>query len=326
MNEHDVFDKRLKLRHLHCFLEVARLGKIVLAADVLAVSQPALSKTIRELETLLGVKLFKRNKRGVELSRYGEIFHRRASSSISELRQGLDNIRRAKQEGEPFLSIGVLPTVAAQLMPAAVNRFKQSGRRTNLHLFAGPNTVLLERLRLAELDLVVGRMADPSIMHGLSFQHVYSEYVSVVVRPQHPLLRALEPTVSVDRHGDRHVSLKGIEKYVVLIPTRESIIRPTVDRLLMTHGINELPQTIETVSDAFGRNYVQQTDAVWIISNGVIAIDVAQGKLEEIPLDVKETLGPVGLPTRADKIMSTELQLFMVSVKQVAGNLSKSQF
>jgi LysR family pca operon transcriptional activator len=94
----------------------------------------------------------------------------------------------------------------------------------------------------------------------------------------------------------------------------------------MTHGINELPQTIETVSDAFGRNYVQQTDAVWIISNGVIAIDVAQGKLEEIPLDVKETLGPVGLTTRADKIMSTELQLFMVSVKQVAGDLSKSQF
>ena len=322
MNEHDVFDKRLKLRHLHCFLEVARLGKIVLAADVLAVSQPALSKTIRELETLLDVKLFKRNKRGVELSRYGEIFHRRVSSSISELRQGLDNIRRAKQEGEPFLSIGVLPTVAAQLMPEAVIRFKQSGRSTNLHLFAGPNTVLLERLRLAELDLVVGRMADPSVMHGLSFQHVYSEYISVVVRPQHPLLQAIAATAPVNGHG---VSLNGIEKYVVLIPTRESIIRPTVDRLLMTHGINELPQTIETVSDAFGRNYVQQTDAVWIISNGVIAIDVAQGKLEEIPLDVKETLGPVGLTTRADKIMSTDLQLFMDSVKQVAGDLAKSQ-
>ena len=325
MNEHNIFDKRLKLRHLQCFLEVARLGKIVLAADVLAVSQPALSKTIQDLETLLDVKLFKRNKRGMELSRYGEIFHRRASSSISELQQGLDHLRRARQEGDPFLSIGVLPTVAAQLMPGAVNRFKQSGHNTNLHLFAGPNTVLLERLRLGELDLVVGRMADPSIMHGLSFQHVYSEYVSVVVRPQHPLLRALEPTVSVDRHGDRHVSLKGIEKYVVLIPTRESIIRPTVDRLLMTHGINELPQTIETVADAFGRNYVQQTDAVWIISNGVIAIDVAQGKLEEIPLDVKETLGPVGLTTRADKVMSADLELFMDSVKQVAGDLAKSQ-
>ena len=322
MNEHDVFDKRLKLRHLHCFLEVARLGKIVLAADVLAVSQPALSKSIRELETLLGVKLFKRNKRGMELSRYGEIFHRRVSSSISELRQGLDNIRRAKQEGEPFLSIGVLPTVAAQLMPEAVIRFKQSGRSTNLHLFAGPNTVLLERLRLAELDLVVCRMADPSVMHGLSFQHVYSEYISVVVRPQHPLLRTIAATAPVNGQG---VSLNGIEKYVVLIPTRESIIRPTVDRLLMTHGIDELPQTIETVSDAFGRNYVQQTDAVWIISNGVIAIDVAQRKLEEIPLDVKETLGPVGLTTRADKIMSTDLQLFMDSVKQVAGDLAKSK-
>lgn len=323
VNERNIFDKRLKLRHLQCFLEVARLGKIVLAADVLAVSQPALSKTIRELETLLDVKLFKRNKRGVELTRFGEIFHRRTSSSIAELRQGLDHIRRARQEGEPFLSIGVLPTVATRVMPQAVNNFKQSGCTTNLHLFAGPNTVLLERLRLGELDLVVGRMADPSVMHGLSFRHVYSEYISVVVRPQHPLLGAMAKKISGGQHLAINASLKGIEKYVVLIPTRESIIRPTVDRLLMTHGIHELPETIETVSDAFGRNYVQQSEAVWIISNGVIAIDVEQGVLEEIPLDAGETLGPVGLTTRADKIMSAELQLFMDSVERVAGDLSK---
>ena len=274
---------------------------------------------------MLDVKLFNRNKKGVELTRFGEIFHRRASSGVSELRQGLDSIRLAKKEGEPFLSIGVLPTVAAQVMPPAVNAFKASGRSTNLHLFTGPNTVLLERLRLGELDLVVGRLADPSIMHGLSFQHVYSEHISVVVRPGHPLLKSMTRDTSTNQTPLDGVSLKGIEKYVVLIPTRESIIRPTVDRLLMTHGINELAHTIETVSDAFGRNYVQQTDAVWIISNGVIAIDVQQGMLEEIPLDSGETLGPVGLTTRADKVMSVDLETFMESIKQVAEELPKNK-
>ncbi len=94
----------------------------------------------------------------------------------------------------------------------------------------------------------------------------------------------------------------------------------------MAHGINELPQTIETVCDAFGRNFVQQTDAVWIISNGVIAIDVEQGNLKELPLDSKETLGPVGLTTRTDKVMSLDLQLFMDSITRVASELPKNQY
>jgi len=316
-----IFDSRLKLRHVQCFLEVARLGKIVLAAEVLAVSQPALSKTIRELETLLDVKLFTRTKNGVELTRFGEIFHRSASGGVSELRRGLDNIRQAKKEGEPYLSIGVLPTAAARIMPQAVNAFKESGRTTNLHLFTGPNTVLLERLRLGELDLVVGRLAEPSSMQGLSFQHVYSEHISVVVRPQHPLLASIGIGAST---GKQAVSLKGIEDYVVLVPTRESIIRPTVDRLLLTHGINELPESIETVSDAFGRNYVRQTDAVWIISNGVVAIDVQQGILVEIPVDSRETLGPVGLTIRADKLMSDDLELFMATIKRLADDPATS--
>ena len=76
-----------------------------------------------------------------------------------------------------------------------------------------------------------------------------------------------------------HFSLRRIEPYQIMIPTSGAVIRPLVDRLLLANGVTRLRDQIETVSDAFGRAYVQQTDAIWIISEGVVARDVAEGNL-----------------------------------------------
>ena len=69
-------DTRIKYRHLVCFLEMARQGSLARAADVLAVSQPAMSKTLKELEELLTVSLFVRSKSGIRLTEAGVAFLR----------------------------------------------------------------------------------------------------------------------------------------------------------------------------------------------------------------------------------------------------------
>ena len=66
-----MIDPRIKLRHLVCFLEVARLKSVVNAAELLHISQPAVSKTIQELEQLLGANLFDRSKRKLFLTPFG---------------------------------------------------------------------------------------------------------------------------------------------------------------------------------------------------------------------------------------------------------------
>ena len=71
-----MIDQRIKFRHLNCFLEIARQKRIALAADALAISQPAVSKTLRELEEILETKLFERTRRGVTLTTNGELFHK----------------------------------------------------------------------------------------------------------------------------------------------------------------------------------------------------------------------------------------------------------
>lgn len=302
-----MIDPRIKLRHLACFLEVARLKSVVNAAELLHISQPAVSKTIQELEQILGSGLFDRSKRNLFLTPFGEVFYRYASSSMAALQQGLD-VARGGHEAT-IVRVGALPSVSARILPDAVQDFTATGSGVHTRVITGPNDYLLTLLRTGDVDFVIGRMAEPDTMTGLSFEHLYSERVVMVVRPGHPLL------------STRRFNLSMVEPYQVLMPTPDSIIRRLVDRMFLAHGITQLRDEVETVSNAFGRAYVRQSDAIWIISEGVVAVDVAEGHLALLPVDTSETNGPVGLTVRTDTASTLAADSLKQAVRDVAARL-----
>ena len=116
-------EKSIKFRHLQTFLEVARQRSVGKAADVLHVSQPAVTKTIRELEQVLGVDVFERDGRGIKITRYGEVFLRHAGAALTALRQGLDSVSQEQFADAPPIRIGALPTVSSRIMPRAMELF-----------------------------------------------------------------------------------------------------------------------------------------------------------------------------------------------------------
>jgi LysR family transcriptional regulator, pca operon transcriptional activator len=302
-----LIDPRVKLRHIACFLEVARLKSVVRAADALNMSQPAATKTIQELEEILGAQLFDRSRRSLFLTPAGEQFQRYAASSVSALKQGIDSVRMADRE--TIVRVGALPTVSARILPPAVMRLAGDGK-ARARIVTGPNDYLLSLLRTGEVDLVIGRMAEPGEITGLSFEHLYSEQVVFVVRAGHPLLKL------------KRFALAAIEQYQILMPPPGAVIRPSVERLLTAHGVTDPKDDIETVSNAFGRRYTLMTDAVWIISEGVVADDVAEGGMAILPVDTSETTGPVGLTMRSGETMGFAAQLLVAAIRQVAAELS----
>ncbi len=304
-----MIDSRIKFRHLQTFVEVARQKSVMKAAELLHVSQPAVTKTIRELEEVLGVAVFERDGRGIRITRYGEVFLKHAGATLTALRQGFDSISQALSGDAPPIRIGALPTVSTRIMPRAMMLFLEEGTGARIKIVTGENAVLLEQLRVGDLDLVVGRLAAPEKMAGFSFEHLYSEKVVFCVRAGHPLLSG----------GS---AFAGLDAYPVLMPTRASIIRPFVERFLITNGIAGLPNQIETVSDAFGRAFVRESDAIWIISEGVVAADIMEGKLAALPVDTGETKGPVGLTMRTDAAPSMPLAILMQTIREVAGRVS----
>src|ERR1700760_3052404 len=122
-------DSRGKFRHLQCFLAVAQVGSVPRseavqgAADSLSITQPAVSKTVAELEEILGVRLFERGRHGAVPTREGQLFMPHASACVSALRQGVDLLAHAEGAASATLEIGILPTVAAALVPPVLKRF-----------------------------------------------------------------------------------------------------------------------------------------------------------------------------------------------------------
>lgn len=72
------------------------------------------------------------------------------------------------------------------------------------------------------------------------------------------------------------------------------------------------------MSDSFGRAFLRASDAIWIISNGVVANDVADGRLALLPVDTGETKGPVGLTMRADAVPSLPQSILMQTIREAA--------
>src|SRR3981081_2479449 len=98
--------KRLRLRDLHVFSTVVRLGSMAKAAQELGVSQPAVSEVIADLEHALGVRLLDRKSQGVEATRYGETLGRRSVAAFDELRQGIRDIEALADPSRGDLGIG----------------------------------------------------------------------------------------------------------------------------------------------------------------------------------------------------------------------------
>lgn len=298
-----MIDRRIKFRHIQCFVEIAREASFKRAAQRLNLTQPAMSKTLRELEEILGAPLLTRSRAGVALTRPGEVFLHYARSSLAALQQGLDGVSAAGASARSRLSVGALPSVAAWLMPAVTAEFSALAPDAILQITDGPHGYLTDRLRLGELDLVIGRLGPPEMMQGLSFTQLYSEEVAFITRSGHPLTRAPD--------------LRRIGDYPVIYPSRGSAIRPLVERFLIENGIGEPPDRIETVSGAFGRAHTRHTDCVWIISAGVVTNEIADGHLTRLPFDTAITRGPIGLMTRPDAAPSPVEALFRLAVQTV---------
>ena len=201
-----MIDSRIKFRHLQTFVEVARQKSVMKAAELLHVSQPAVTKTIRELEGVLGVEVFERDGRGIKITRYGEVFLKHAGAALTALRQGLDSVTQERIGDAPPIRIGALPTVSTRIMPRAMQLFLKENTWSRLKIVTGENAVLLEQLRVGDLDLVYEAM-EPMGDPGLNFL-VYSAQPG---SPTEDSLRLLASWVATqedearqeERHADR---------------------------------------------------------------------------------------------------------------------------
>lgn len=294
----------LRLRHLRCFLETARLGSLSAAAEALHVSQPAASKTIRELESILGIQLFDRSGRSLVLTAAGRVYQIHAGDALADLERA-QRLVRSPPKDRPVIHAGVLPTAATGLVPRAALSWRPDHPDVVLNVLTGPNWLLLSLLREGQLDLVIGRIPPPGQSDGLVFHRLYWERVVPVVHAGHPLLR-------------QDWDYADLALYPLMLPPPGALISASVHSWLHSVGIGAPAPAYENVSLAFGREVVLHSDTVWFISEGVVRSEIVSGQLAVLPIRNELLGGPVGMTLREGYAPRPETAALIAALEQAA--------
>src|SRR3984893_1658941 len=180
----------MKLHQLVALVSASESGSLRQAAEKLRVSQPALSRSIRELENELGVKLLDRTPLGVEPTACGKALILRSKIVDSELRQAKDDIAHLRAATHGDLRIGATPVAAFSLLPAVLARFKKSRPQLHVTVSDGMGESMLSRVRQGDFGFVIGRIYDAIGPHEFKVDVLFEDRLVVVARQGHPLAQA----------------------------------------------------------------------------------------------------------------------------------------
>lgn len=303
MEKNGLFSQRIRLRHLHTFVAVAQQGTLGRAAETLNLSQPALSKTLNELEQLTGTRLFERGRLGAQLTVPGEQFLTHAVKVLDALNTAGQALNRKEDASADVVRIGALPTAALGILPAAIGRFHQQQKSTSLQVATMNNTMLLAGLKSGEIDLGIGRMSDPELMGGLNYELLFLESLKLVVRPGHPLLQET-------------ITLSRVMEWPVVVSPKGTVPRQNAEALLQSQGCKMPAGCIETLSASLSRQLTVDYDYVWFVPSGSVKEDLRQATLVSLPVPTQSAGEPIGILTRVDIPLSTGAQMLIAAIRK----------
>ena len=178
----------MELRHLRYFVAVAEAENVLRAAtQKLHVSQPAVSRQIRDLEDELGVQLFERTGKAVSLTDAGRVFLREARAVLERTDEAVKNVRAFAQTGETELHVGYSPLPGAQILPVVLRAFQQAMPDVHVRLHDWSNEQIAVGLRDGRLKVaLVARALKRGPFGDFRFEELLREHIRLAVPPNHP--------------------------------------------------------------------------------------------------------------------------------------------
>lgn len=303
MEKNGLFSQRIRLRHLHTFVAVAQQGTLGRAAETLNLSQPALSKTLNELEQLTGTRLFERGRLGAQLTLVGEQFLTHAVKVLDALNSAGQALNRKEGLNNDIVRIGALPTAALGILPTVIGQFHKQQKDITLQVATMNNTMLLAGLKSGEIDIGIGRMSDPELMSGLHYELLFLESLKLVVRPGHPLLQET-------------VTLSRVMEWPVVVSPKGTVPRQNAEALLQSQGCKMPAGCIETLSASLSRQLTVDFDYVWFVPSGAVKDDLRRGVLTALPIATQGAGEPIGIVTRVDATLTPGTQTLLSAIRK----------
>src|SRR5713226_6001151 len=176
----------MELRHLRYFAAVAEEENVTRAAARLRVSQPSLSRQIRDLEDELGVALFNHGAKAVRLTEAGKVFLTEARAVLQRAGEAVQMVKAVASGQRGEIHVGYAPSLTVELLPRALKFFQEANPGVRVQLHDLSTQEMLRGLRDGKLDVALLVQVSPKVLTGLVFEELLRYPVCVALHPAHP--------------------------------------------------------------------------------------------------------------------------------------------
>ena len=305
MNRSLVGLHRVSIRHLRLVAAIADGGSMVRAAEVVGLTQPAVSKAVRDLERDLGVELFVRGNRGVKPTIYGEAMVRHAQRVLVQLAYASEEIEDLAHGAGGRVAVGTLLAASAWLLPKAMARLRSDRPRVFIDVVEGTMDRLQPMLLRGDLDMVVGRLSEFRHRTGVHQEPIYSEDIVVLARPGHHLAQR------------RRLEVVDLEAADWILPPPETTLRRQLEKAFFDAGLDPPRCAVQSVSLQINRRLLCDSDLIGIWPRGAAEDDLRQETLVSLPVRLDKILWPVGVSTRKFDRLSPAAEALLCVIRDV---------
>ena len=235
---------------------------------------------------------------------------RGARRILAELRRLDEELDLLASADGGTVAIGALPVAAAGVLPGALTRLKHTWPQMRVRLQQGRTEELLPLLAAGEIDLIVGRLYEPAGPDAFLREPIWTEPISILARPEHPLFQAAA------------VTAEDLRRYDLVLPTITQRVGQEVDALLAALGLAPAAP-LRSSSYGFIREMLHGTDMLSAMPRLLLVGDLVRGTLRVMPLPITAPDRPAGLILPRGRALGPAPRAFTACLRDYVADLAE---
>lgn len=302
--------RKLKLQQLLVFERVLETGSVRRAANELALTQPAVTKAIQELEATIDGELFSRSPRGVVPTDLARLLGRRVKSLMAELRYMKDELNDLRFGTSGHVIVGTLISASARLLPDAIALLKSRSPNVLVTVREGPTASLFPALATGDVDIVVGRLPERELPIARAFplthEVLFDETMCVVAG------RHCDAALRRAKHLDELVDRPWI------LPPPDSPSHLATEQLFAAAHLPLPSDVVESLSILTNLGLVIGSSRIVLMPGAAARQFEKAGLVHVLALNESVPFGKVGFSIRAQKQPSLACEAFIRCLREAA--------
>ena len=302
---------RVKLHDLHVLMTVVQAGNMSKAAALLNTTQPAISRSIAELERIIGVRLLDRTARGVEVTEYGRVLLDGGTAVFDDLRQAVKDIKFLADPTAGEVRIGCSNILGANFVSAVIHRLSRQFPHIVFHLVTGYVESLHRELSERNVDLVIAARLGALVDERLDFEFLFDDQFVIVAGAQNPWARR------------RKIELAELVNEPWVLPPPRSVVASLALETFRASGL-DYPRTIVVTESPQARFNLPATGSfLTMLSASALRFPTRRTEIKVLPVQLPMAPVPAGILSLKNRTLSSVARLFIKHAREVAKLLAK---